>query len=232
MNKQFILRRMFRNIRPEGFAWPVSLCYNRLSLSSIYQHHYELVAKEAMAMCPEGKLLDVGTGPGRLLIAIRNHDSKLSLSGIDLSSSMVEEAKANLAAAGVTSDVEVKVGNSCHIPYPNNTFDIVVSTASLHRWSKPIDGLNEVYRVLKPNGHALIYDIVHDTPFENRKGIARAYGRIRLGLFWFRGFAESFYSQDELCDLARQTTFKECHLSFTGLLCRMTLFKMGFTSKA
>ncbi len=224
---QSFVRRMVRSFRPEGIPWPASSFYNKLSSSSIYRHHYELVVKDVLALCPTGKLLDVGTGPGRLLIALQTRECTLQLCGIDLSPSMVETAKANLATAGAAADVDVRVGNVCHIPYEDNLFDIVVSTASLHRWSRPIEGLNELHRVLKPGGHALIYDIVSDTPYAQLRDMGRAFGRMRLGLFWFRGFAESFYSQEGLGDLARRTSFGDCKLDFVGILCRMTLFKMG-----
>ncbi len=118
-------------------------------------------------------------------------------------------------------------GESCHIPYDDNVFDIVVSAASIHRWRKPIGGLNEIHRVLKPGGHALIYDIISDTPYQQLLEAARRFGRLRTALFWMRGFSESFYSRDGLGELAQSTAFGDSRISFSGILCRMTLFKMG-----
>ncbi|MBE3143709.1 MAG: class I SAM-dependent methyltransferase [Planctomycetes bacterium] len=49
------------------------------------------------------------------------------------------------------------------MPFPDRSFDIVVSTVSMHHWKQPEACLNEIYRVLKNNSYALIYDLVSDT---------------------------------------------------------------------
>ena len=221
--KQRIARRFFGG----GFSKPTSSIYNRVSSSPIFQLYYELVANDIMNLCPEGKLLDVGTGPGRLLIALGERTSALQLSGIDLSPSMVEKAKENIAAAGCPEDVDVRVGNANHIPFADNSFDIVVSSGSIHFWQEPIIGVNELYRVVKPGGYAVIYDIVRNTPYENIRDLAKKYGKLRVALFWLHNFADSLYSREELAELARLTAFGEGSISFKGILCRMTLFKMA-----
>jgi ubiquinone/menaquinone biosynthesis C-methylase UbiE len=44
------------------------------------------------------------------------------------------------------------------LPYPDDTFDLVVSSISQHHWTDPAAGLSEVHRVLRPGAQAWIYD--------------------------------------------------------------------------
>ncbi len=90
MKAPFLFLWKSRPSRTEAIPWPATTAYNLLSKSTIFQYHYELVAKEVVKLGPEGKLLDVGTGPARLLIALRKLAPNLKLSGIYLSATMVE----------------------------------------------------------------------------------------------------------------------------------------------
>jgi len=44
------------------------------------------------------------------------------------------------------------------LTFPDRSFDLVVSTLSMHHWSDPAAGLAEIGRVLRPGGRALIWD--------------------------------------------------------------------------
>ncbi len=51
------------------------------------------------------------------------------------------------------------VGDVAALPFPDGSFDLVVSTFSMHHWSDPAAGLGEIARVLRPAGRALIWDL-------------------------------------------------------------------------
>jgi hypothetical protein len=57
-------RRLIKIFHPEGIPWPGTTFYNAISETSIFQRHYELVARDILSYCSEGSILDVGTGPG------------------------------------------------------------------------------------------------------------------------------------------------------------------------
>ena len=63
-----MLRRLIKTIHPEGIPWPGSLLYNKISRSRIFQKNYEVVAKDILSYGRAGELLDIGTGPGWLLM--------------------------------------------------------------------------------------------------------------------------------------------------------------------
>lgn len=225
MNNLSLLRRLLKVVHPEGIPWPGSVLYNAISLSPIFQRHYELVADDILNYCRQGGLLDIGTGPAQLLLKLHRLEPNLRLVGIDSSHAMVIKAKQNISAAGLDKLVEIKEGNAQSIPFPDKRFDIVVSTASLHHWKQPTVGLNETYRVLKNGGFTLIYDLVSDTPSSILNETRRQFGKWKTTLFWLHSFEEPFYSQVNFRVLAEPTLFKEGKTCFVGLLCCLILKK-------
>jgi ubiquinone/menaquinone biosynthesis C-methylase UbiE len=211
-----------KRFHPESIPWPASLLYNLLSSTAIFQRHYEMVADDILNLCKEGALLDIGTGPARLLLALHKKAPQIKLIGIDSSSAMVAKAKENVA--GIES-IEIKQGNADSIPFPDNSFDIVVSTASIHHWKQPTVGLNEAYRVLKKGGFALIYDLVRDTPQSIFDDYKNKFGKLKMTLFWLHSFEEPFYTQQSFQALAASTSFGNCQSKFLGLLFCLILKK-------
>jgi ubiquinone/menaquinone biosynthesis C-methylase UbiE len=119
--------------------------------------HYQSIAHDIVAHVRRGKLLDVGTGPGRLLEEIAKESRGFELHGLDISAAMVERARRRLG-----SKMEVVCAPSTAMPYANGAFDMVVCSGSFYQWDTPILGLNEIYRVLKPGGIALLYESDRD----------------------------------------------------------------------
>jgi SAM-dependent methyltransferase len=128
---------------------------HRLLLRSLFDGIGEDIARVA----PEGaRVLEVGCGPGRLSILLaRRHG--LRVTGLDLDPEMIELARANAAAASDGDTPSFVVGNVSALSFPDESFDQVVSTLSMHHWADPSTALNEVGRVLRPNGRALVWDL-------------------------------------------------------------------------
>lgn len=225
MAKLSPVRRWLKFLHPEGIPWPGTFFYNAISSTHLFQRHYEWVAKDIVRYCEKGSLLDIGTGTGWLLLKLHQISPKMRLVGLDVSSSMVAQGRKNMARAGLADLIDIREGNASDIPFPDECFDIVVSTGSIHHWKEPEAGLNEVYRVLKDRGYALMYDVVSDTPEMILEEIRREFGRLRTMIFWLHGFEEPFYTRKDFEALARSTLFKEGRSRFVGLLCCLTLRK-------
>jgi ubiquinone/menaquinone biosynthesis C-methylase UbiE len=218
-------RKLLKRLHPEGIPWPATTFYNAMSATRIFQRNYEFVAQDIVNYCSEGSILDIGTGPGRLLIKLRQQSSRLQITGVDISSAMVVKARKNLEKAGLSKVIEVQEGGADALPFANSSFDTVVSTGSIHHWKNSEAGLNEVYRVLKPGGYALLYDIVSDTPKAVLQDVRRKFGRFRIFMLWIHAFEEPFYSIQGFEALPRATLFKEGPIRFVGVLCCLTLKK-------
>jgi ubiquinone/menaquinone biosynthesis C-methylase UbiE len=134
--------------------------YNRLSrwlLGSLYRSIANDVAATA---APSGAVLEVGSGPGHLAIALAR-DHGLDVTGVDLDPEMVATAEANVARSGARAHGQLRfvVGDAAALPFTDGSFDLVVSTFSIHHWDDPAAGLAEIVRVLRPGGRALLWDI-------------------------------------------------------------------------
>lgn len=218
-------REFLRRWHPEGIPWPATVFYNLVSRSEVFRRHYELVADHVAQHCHEGRLLDIGTGPGWLLAALHRRLPRVALVGVDISEAMVVLAQENMAQQGLVGCIEFKVAAAEVLPFPPNTFEAVVSTGSLHHWKGPEAALNEVHRVLREGGIALIYDLVLSLPPAVAAAARRRFGALRASLLWLHSFEEPFYSPREMEALAQATPFQRAEIAFIGALCCLVLRK-------
>jgi SAM-dependent methyltransferase len=153
-----ILKQTYANVR--AFDLPSAGAYDAL-VASVLEGFYARVAGEVAAAHPGGKLLEVGSGPGRLAVRLAREAPSMTLIGVDVSDAMVERAARRAAGAGLSERVRFEVGDVAALPLSDQEFDGVVSTLSLHHWSDPASGLAEIHRVLEPGGETRIYDLAH-----------------------------------------------------------------------
>ncbi len=119
------------------------------------------IAADVAAGSPAGtRVLDVGCGPGHL--SIRLADLGLEVTGLDLDPAMIERAQAHATGADGINRPSFVVGDASALPFPDASFDVAVSTFSVHHWAEPAAGLAEIGRVLRPGGRALIWDVKPD----------------------------------------------------------------------
>lgn len=107
----------------------------------------------------EGRILDVGTGPGVVPIEILRAFPQSEGVGLDLSEPLLEIASTNAEEAGVSSRLTFKKGDAQSVPFEDDTFDVIVSFNTLHLVDDPVAMLNEIERVLRPEGMLYVGDI-------------------------------------------------------------------------
>ncbi len=109
---------------------------------------------------PEGRLLDIGTGTGRVLelLAPRVRQGL----GVDASKAMLALARARLSAPGL-AHCAVRQADMYRLPLADRSFDTVVLQMVLHHAEDPAGAVQEATRVLAPNGRLLVIDLAeHD----------------------------------------------------------------------
>jgi ubiquinone/menaquinone biosynthesis C-methylase UbiE len=118
---------------------------------------YRRIAVDVAAVAPEGaSVLDAGTGPGVLLVELAKRRPDLRLTGVDLSADMVTAARRNVVPFG--DRVAVEEADVTRLPFPDASFDVIVSSISVHHWDDVAAGAAELARVLRPGGRVHIYD--------------------------------------------------------------------------
>lgn len=102
-----------------------------------------------------GECLDVGGGAGYLAIELAQR-SGLNVTILDIDAEAIEIAKMRIAEAELESRIDTVVADAANMPFPDNSFSLVVSRGSFPFWEDKLSGFREVYRVLKSGGVAFI----------------------------------------------------------------------------
>lgn len=156
----------------------------------------------------QGKALEIGPGPGIKGLEWLKHTTGTYLTAYEISQAMIDIAKKNAREYGLSSRVEYIHGNAVEgLPFPNNTFDCIFSTGSLHEWERPVNVLNETYRLLKPGGRMFISDLrrdLHPVICTFFKLMAKP-KEIRPG---FVSSLNASYTAEELTDIMAKTPYR------------------------
>jgi ubiquinone/menaquinone biosynthesis C-methylase UbiE len=128
-----------------------------LSVEPIHARIRE-IAQDLAPITNRGKLLDVGMGPGRLLLEIHRLNPNIELFGLDISASMVERARKNLR--DIPADLRQE--NIRHTSHENDFFTIVTCVGSFYLWDHPEESLEEICRILKEGQSAYLFEVYKD----------------------------------------------------------------------
>lgn len=115
--------------------------------------------RRAVAGQPPGVVVDVGAGPGGLVIAAAAVLPDATFCAVDVDPEMIVRARGRVAREALEHRVEVLVGDVCALPLADGVADLVLSTFSVHHWPDARTGFAEVRRILRPGGRALVYDL-------------------------------------------------------------------------
>ena len=116
------------------------------------------------------KVLDVGCGRGLLLIGAAKRLKTGKATGVDiwnpvdLSGNSPDAAKQNAKIEGVADRVRVETCDARKLHYPDSQYDAVLSGLMIHNIpdrDERVQAVREMWRVLKPGGQVLIFDIRH-----------------------------------------------------------------------
>ncbi|RKR07871.1 methyltransferase family protein [Maribacter vaceletii] len=101
-------------------------------------------------------VLEIGLGNGKFIKDILNSGNKISYTGIDLSRTMIIEAKKNNSEIIKSSFLDLIVADIEQMPFWEDTFNKICTINTIYFWKNPALALKEVYRVLANNGVFII----------------------------------------------------------------------------
>ena len=157
-----------------------------------------------LRVAPGSSVLDVGCGPGDVVIAFaRSTGPRGRAVGVDASTVMVDEARRRAAEAGVAA--EFVVGDAMALDLPDDTFDACRSERTFQWLADPAVALSEMVRVTRPGGAVAVIDsdwatlaFEHPDPVASRRIVewfhgtrpGQTVGRRLRGLFREAGLEE------------------------------------------
>jgi ubiquinone/menaquinone biosynthesis C-methylase UbiE len=172
----------------------------RAGVTANDQHVLVPVLREALAGAPAPRVLDVATGTARAPVLLGSQPwFDGTIEGLDLAPAMLERARAKLAVAGLAARVGLRLGDAGALPWPDGSFDMVISLEALEFFPRPRRALSEMVRVLKPAG-ALVVSKYPDRwaralPFKGltRRGMSRLLERLGMGQIEIREWQLGHY---------------------------------------
>jgi ubiquinone/menaquinone biosynthesis C-methylase UbiE len=203
-----------------GMEGAVAKWYAALTKKSL-EDFRALARRTAAQIPPHSGVLEVAPGPGYFAIELAKLGN-YEITGLDISETFVEIARANAAKAG--ERVDFRRGNASRMPFGDKTFDFLFCRAAFKNFSEPKRALQEMHRVLKPGGQALIIDLRRDA---SRESVKQAVNAMNLGavngiitrLTFRLMLLKRAYTKSEFEDLIAETKFHgvEIREDLTGL---------------
>ena len=110
-------------------------------------------------------ILDIATGTGDFAILSAKELLPQRMIGIDISEGMMKIGQKKVEAEGLQHIVSFKKDDCTHLSFDDNSFDAVTAAFGIRNFQNLDQGLSEMYRVLKPNGHLSIVELTTPVSF-------------------------------------------------------------------
>ena len=164
-----------------------------------------------------GRVLDVGTGSGLLAIELARTKkaTAFDITALDISENMLRKAMENAVAAGVNDRIQFLYGTAAALPFPDKSFDLVISYASLHHWFEPIAVFNEIARVTTDTGSIIIRDnkrVYQNFFWKCGVWLVSRFMNKRHRENWPKAILAS-YSIPEIKEMVSQSQLRNCRVS-------------------
>ncbi|HEY3936401.1 MAG TPA: class I SAM-dependent methyltransferase [Bryobacteraceae bacterium] len=196
-----------------GMEGAVAKWYANLTGKSL--DDFKALARRVADRLPaRSSILEVAPGPGYFAIELAKLGD-YQITGLDISQTFVEIASANAAKAKVR--IDFRRGNASQMPFDDDTFDFLVCCAAFKNFTEPLRAIEEMYRVLRSGGQALIIDLRRDASMES---IHHAIDGMHLGVansivtkLTFRFMLlKRAYTKRDFEEFAAKTKFREADI--------------------
>jgi ubiquinone/menaquinone biosynthesis C-methylase UbiE len=216
--------KRFKVPRMEG---AIARTYARQRRSGGQLEQYRQQAAELTTGVPEGAdILEVAPGPGYHAIELARL-GRYRVTGLDISQTFIQIAGDNAREAGV--DVDFRYGDVQRMPFPDGSFDLIVCQAAFKNFDKPVTALNEMHRVLRPGGVAVIQDMSHDATRADIRREVEGMGLSRREAFTTRWILATLrlraFSPKRFRHLAAESAFHGGEVRAEGLGLEVRLYK-------
>ena len=218
-------RRRFQLPEMEGRTarWYARQCGSATQMAEYRQEAARLTA----GLASGAKVLEVAPGPGYQAVEMARA-GVARVTGLDISRTMVEIGTQTARQAGV--HVEFRQGDVSAMPFAAESFDLIVCQAAFKNFRQPLAALNEMYRVLRPGGRAVIQDMNRDVAGADIAAEVRGMRLSRINSFMTRLTLSTMlrrraYSAARFERLVAHTAFGGCETHTQGMTLEVRLAK-------
>ncbi|MDQ6742204.1 MAG: class I SAM-dependent methyltransferase [Candidatus Dormibacteraeota bacterium] len=202
-----------------GMEGPIARWYARLRGTESQIEEYRREALRLTAGLPDrARLLEVAPGPGYFAIEMAR-PGRVRVTGLDVSRTFVRLAAENARRAGV--EVDFRNGDAADMPFQDASFDLVVCQAAFKNFARPDRALDEMHRVLRDGGMAVVQDMDHEA---SRAAIDEEVQHMHLGRvnalmtrFTLSMLRRRAYTRQRMEALATASAFGGCEIETAGI---------------
>ncbi len=120
-------------------------------------------AYELLTPPPDGRVLEIGFGNGKLIGDVLAMAAGLTYAGVDVSETMVREASENNRALVQQGRIKLRLAEVDRLPFPNAAFDRALAVNTIYFWPDQLGGLAEIRRVLRDDGFLVLASMTPET---------------------------------------------------------------------
>ena len=192
--------------------------YAKTTFKDLNRH--QVMAKQLAGQIPAGgKVLEIAPGPGYFCIELAKLGN-FQITGLDISKSFVEISRRNAAEAVLK--IDFRQGNASALPFSDESFDFTFCQAAFKNFSQPVEAIAEMYRVLKPNGTAVIVDMRRDASTDDIEREVKGMSLDRINGMMVRWtfkqmLLKSAYSIPEMESMISRTPFGRGRIDVGGI---------------
>ncbi|MBP6662966.1 MAG: bifunctional demethylmenaquinone methyltransferase/2-methoxy-6-polyprenyl-1,4-benzoquinol methylase UbiE [Paludibacter sp.] len=146
------LARMFNTISDKYdkfndiMSWGMARVWRKQSLLSLKQYK-------------PLQILDIAAGTADMCIKAYQYLKPEHVTGVDISDRMLEMGRVKIAQANLSEIIDLQVQDCSTLTFADETFDAATIAFGIRNFEKLNESLQQIHRVLKPNGHLLILEM-------------------------------------------------------------------------
>ena len=206
----------YKGLPMEGI---VARWYARMRRSGSQIEDWRKQAVQLTGGLPDGaNVLEVAPGPGYFAIEMARLD-RFHVTGLDISYTFVEIARDNARQAGVS--VDFQQGDVSSMPFADRSFDLIVCQAAFKNFSRPGKAIDEMHRVLRNGGTAVIQDLRKDASDATIRQEVNAMRLSPVNAFMTRRalgmLRRRAYTKEQFERLAAASVFGGCEIETSGI---------------
>lgn len=210
--KEKLVEEMFDNIAPtydtlnHRLSWDIDKGWRKKAI------------RQLLPFQPK-TILDIATGTGDFAILSAKELRPQRMIGIDISEGMMKIGQKKVEAEGLQHIVSFKKDDCTHLSFDDNSFDAVTAAFGIRNFQNLDQGLSEMCRVLKPNGHLSIVELTTPVSFPMKQlfklyshTILPVYGKLiskdTSAYSYLTNTIEAFPQGEVMLDILRKAGFK------------------------